>query len=487
MSHDDPARPPTGRIPRWVPEETPGTPERRVTAWQPDEAVPPAPIPPPPAGGWQPHGSGAATSGAQPGAARWQSYGTPPGAAAPSTPPPPAADWQTYGSSVPAEPSLSDWQPGATPGPNRRRLITRLSVVIAIALGGYFVATSVLPGYLKEAEAPFLDGVVAGRVPDPAPQVEALAAEMHLTDEGRDLLYVSEPELLGLEEFVGRCDRDDTGAAGATGTAVGCYHSADGIRAGGRIVIYTPADERLRGFVVSTAAHELLHAAWTDLTAAERTTATPLLESALRQVPADDDLRTQLEGSVAGNPDARATELFAYLGTQVYPEGGLDPTLEDLYARYITDRAALVAVHAAFTQQISDMTTAVTNAQQALAQRQYDQANGVAQLQADEANLAQYRGTIEQEEARLAGMSASQRSRALLAWTWRDGTPLPEAPAADLLRKARELLARDEADLAARRAQLDAAAAEVAAEEQRVAAQRAELEELLGQLNPGSS
>ncbi|GIG40662.1 hypothetical protein [Cellulomonas phragmiteti] len=384
----------------------------------------------------------------------------------------PSTPWHGYASVEP-------------PAPRRRSLTTRLAVVVAVALMAWWGATTVLPGLLREADAPFLDGIVAGRVPEPTPEVVALADEMFLTDRGRDLLYMAQPELLGAEEFAGRCGRGDSGTAGSGG-AVGCYHtSAGGLETGGRIVVYTPADPRLRGFVVETAAHELLHAAWTELTSDERAAAATTLAAVVAGIDPADDLHAQLAGSVADRPQNRPTEMFAYVGTQVWAPGGLDPALEELYGRYVADREALVGVHTAFQGQIDAMTAEVTSAQQALSQRQYDQALGVAQLEADTANLAQYRGTIEQEEARLAGLPAAERARSLLSWTWRDGTALPEAPAAELLADARALLARDEAELAARGAALQTGAAEVAAEEERVAAVRADLEALFAQLNPG--
>ncbi|ADG76132.1 hypothetical protein Cfla_3251 [Cellulomonas flavigena DSM 20109] len=364
----------------------------------------------------------------------------------------------------------------------------RLGVVVGAAALALWLALGVLPGLLRDADAPFLDGIVAGRVPDPTPEVEALADEMFLTDEGRDLLYVAQPELLGAEEFAGRCDRGDAGAAGETGGAVGCYHSsAGGLQANGRIVVYTPADARLRPFVVETAAHELLHAAWNELSDGEQDVATRALATVLSGVDPEDDIHEQIAGSVAGQAANRPTELFAYIGTQVWREGGVDPELEALYGRFISDREALVAVHTAFETAIDTMTTDLTTAQQALAQRQYDQGVARAQLEADTANLAQYRSTIEQEEARLASLSSSVRSRSLLAWTWRDGTPLPEQPAAELLAKARELLARDEAELAARGEAIAAGDAEVAAETARVEGLRADLQGLFDQLDPTRS
>jgi len=371
------------------------------------------------------------------------------------------------------------------PPPRRRSLVGRLAVVVALALGGWWVVTAVLPGFLREVDAPFLDGIVAGRVPEPTAEVAALATEMFLTDEGRDLLYRSEPELLGAAEFAGRCDRGDA-PVGQGGGAVGCYHTAaGGLQTGGRIVVYEPEDPRLRGFVVETAAHELLHAAWNELTADEQATAVAALEPVVAGIDPADDVHGQLAGSVGATPANRGTELFAYIGTQVWQPGGLDPALEGLYARFVADREALVGVHTAFEQQLDQLTAEYETTLAAFEGRQMEQVRATMELDADTNELAQYRATIEEEEARLASLPASQRARSLLSWTWRDGTVLPQAPADELLAEARALLARDEAELAARTEALRATGEEILAEQARITTVRVELEALLGQLVPG--
>ncbi|MFX7739810.1 hypothetical protein ABTJ99_20740, partial [Acinetobacter baumannii] len=62
------------------------------------------------------------------------------------------------------------------------------------------------------------------------------------------------------------------------------------------------------------------------------------------RIPADDPVRRQIDWSVGDHEESRDTELFAYLGSQAWPDGGFDPALEDNYGRYFTDRAALVDV-----------------------------------------------------------------------------------------------------------------------------------------------
>lgn len=75
--------------------------------------------------------------------------------------------------------------------------------------------------------------------------------------------------------------------------AVGCYLT--GVK---KIVVYEPADPRLRGFAVQTVALETLHAAWETLTTGEGDRLVPLLAAAVAPSPADSTLQRELDGSV---------------------------------------------------------------------------------------------------------------------------------------------------------------------------------------------
>jgi hypothetical protein len=100
--------------------------------------------------------------------------------------------------------------------------------------------------------------------------------------------------------------------------------------------------------MVTTAAHELLHAAYARLDPAERDEIDALVEAELLRVPAENGVHGQIAASVGDRSENRANELFAYLGSQVVLDGGFDPKLETYYARYFTDREALVDVFIAF-------------------------------------------------------------------------------------------------------------------------------------------
>lgn len=318
-------------------------------------------------------------------------------------------------------------------------------------------------------------------VPKPSAEVVALADEAHLSEEGRNLLYGARPELLDAAAFAGRCDDGHPLEPAAHEGAVGCYQPGDE-----RIVVYVPADARLRGFVVETVAHETLHAAWNRLTPAEQTEITPLLEAEVAALGPDAPVQQQIAGSVGTHQENRPTELFAYVGTQVWRDGGLPPALEAVYARFVADRAALVAVHTGFETQMETMRTDLEAAYAAAVDVEQTNATNRAQYAADVAALADYRRLYEEKVAEVAAMSEDRRSRLRLSWRWWDGTELPMAPAEQTLATAAGLLARDDVELPAREAAITAAEAAATAERARLDGLRADYDALQAQRDPNA-
>jgi hypothetical protein len=208
-----------------------------------------------------------------------------------------------------------------------------------------------------------------------------------------------------------------------------------------------------------------------------------LLEAEVAALPADHEMRLQIAGSVGDHPETRPTELFAYVGTQLWRDGGLDPRLEAVYARFVADRAALVAVHTGFQVQLATMQAEIQAAYDAVVDT--EEANGLsrAQYDVDAAAVADYRREYEAKVAEVAAMPAEQRARLRLSWRWWDGTDLPMAPADETLATAAALLARDDQELPAREAAVSAAEAAATAERARIDGLRADFETLQGELH----
>ncbi|MBO1751399.1 hypothetical protein J4G33_06240 [Actinotalea sp. BY-33] len=376
----------------------------------------------------------------------------------------------------------ADAQPRRTPGRLSTKAFGALGLAtVAVATAGAASSWSVErtgTGLgIMFAGAPWAETIEQPSVVvPPTAEVVALADEAHLAAEGRELLYRAQPQVLGAAEFAGRCEQHR--ARVITG-AVGCFNTGTG-----EILAYAPTDPRLRGFLVETVAHETLHAAWEELEEDAQQKLTGLLEAELAALPEDALIHEQVAGSVGSSAEHRPTEMFAYVGTQVWRDGGLAPQLERTYARFVADRAALVAVHTGWRTTLTETTEEIRAAQADLAERRQAAAQQRAELDTDLAAVDYYRQAHQEQTTDVAALPHEEQQRLELSWTWWDGTELPMAPAATTLASAADLLARDEAALTSRGADLDVEDAAIAAERDRIEALIDDLETLHEQMSP---
>ncbi len=399
--------------------------------------------------------------------------------------PPEASPWR---SAPPPDAWYDDPVPPPVRQAPRRRRGARWGRVLTYALVGAIAATTwwAVGGSRELPDMPAMPWVQptpAPTIPPPSAAAVALADAAFFTPEGRELFYSTRPRVLGAAEFAGQCadapGDEVEGRALAADGRVGCFQPRDG-----SIVIYQPADERLWPYAVETAAHETLHAQWARLGADDRAELTRLLEAEAALLPADAPIREQIEGSVGAHEENRPTELFAYLGTQVWRPGGLDPVLEAAFAEVFTDREALVGVHAAWTAMLETTSAEIDEAVKALQQREYDNSLARSQLGADMATVDAYSTAYAEKVDEVAAMPADERSRLRLSWVWWDGTRLPMRDADVTLAKAAALLERDAAALAVRDDALSAQEAAAATERARVEALIADANALQSQLGP---
>lgn len=237
----------------------------------------------------------------------------------------------------PAPPPPPPPQPPATgPTPSGRRASRILFLVSAalafLFLGSFYLDDLPLPVRTWVAESvPAARGLV-GIPPDPEVEVAELADRMDLTAEGRILFYDAEPRIVDSADIARICT-DGQELPGDLYHA-GCYLGT------GRIFLLR---EPRAGMLVTTAAHELLHAGYRRMNDVERAQADALVTAEMARVPASDPVHAQIEASVGDNAAARPDERFAYLGSQVALEGGFSAELEAIYGRWFADRPALVA------------------------------------------------------------------------------------------------------------------------------------------------
>ncbi|CAN5320635.1 hypothetical protein BH11ACT4_BH11ACT4_22890 [soil metagenome] len=176
----------------------------------------------------------------------------------------------------------------------------------------------------------------------PSTQLSEYASRAAMSDEGRFLFYASTPRIAAGTAFDDACATHQEGVG-----ILGCYLPGDRT-----IHLFDVTDPRLDGLEEVVAAHEMLHAAWDRMTAADHDTLGPLLEAEVAKRQDDTALADTLAFYAASEPGERLNELHSIIGTEY---SGLSPALEAHFAQYFTDRGAVTALHetsnAVFVQQ----------------------------------------------------------------------------------------------------------------------------------------
>ena len=157
---------------------------------------------------------------------------------------------------------------------------------------------------------------------EPSAEVVQLESQIQLTDTGRNIFRATHPTLEDNEAFNRDCSSHNHDVS-----ILGCY-------TGGQIYIYNVTDSELAGVKESTAAHELLHAAWDRLSTSEQQKLTPLLNQVY------DEHRDALADDLKNySQSEQLDELHSRIGTQI---ADLPAELEDHYAHYFQDQDAVV-------------------------------------------------------------------------------------------------------------------------------------------------
>lgn len=209
----------------------------------------------------------------------------------------------------------------------------------------------------------------------PSSEVASLASRTHLSKEGKFIFYAAQPAVEDATAF----NKDCTSVEQST-AVLGCY-------AREQIYIYNVTDTRLDGIKETTAAHEMLHAAYERLSPTQRQHVNSLLEVEYAKLKDDKDFSQRMAIYARTEPGERDNELHSIIGTEVHT---ISPDLEAYYSQYFTDRQALVNLHDAYSSLFTQLSAkkdalaqqlTALKAQIATETRQYNDA--VAGLNAD--------------------------------------------------------------------------------------------------------
>jgi hypothetical protein len=165
----------------------------------------------------------------------------------------------------------------------------------------------------------------------PSADVSGIEGRIALTQMARAKLYRAEPQIDEKTEFNRDCDTR------LHELELGCYYH-------GRIYVLKIDNASLATEMDVVMAHELLHAAWSNMSVAERDQLGAELKRVYTNV-ADDDLKQRMAAYAKSEPGEEANELHSILGTEI---AQLSPVLEEHYAKYFTNRQQIVSAHAAY-------------------------------------------------------------------------------------------------------------------------------------------
>lgn len=211
----------------------------------------------------------------------------------------------------------------------------------------------------------------------PPAAVSKLADETTMTSTGRKIFYVSQPAIQDKQQFYQSCSENE-----AT-VVLGCYKPT------GEIYLLLVTDERLNGVEQVTAAHEMLHGAYSRLSSRKRQEVDAMLNQAYasntNQAIIDKVNSYKKSGADISN------ELHSILATEV---ANLPKQLEDYYKQYFASRSAVVAFSDKYESEFTARKDKVTQLDGQLASIEQ-------QVTANNKTLDEMQASINTESARL--------------------------------------------------------------------------------------
>jgi hypothetical protein len=217
----------------------------------------------------------------------------------------------------------------------------------------------------------------------PSNQIKLLADNTTMQGRGRDMFYVSDPQIQASADFNESCAKN-----GEATIVLGCYKSQ-------QIYLFNVTDPKFNGVLEVTAAHEMLHAAYERLSSSDKEKLNAQLKPVIEGMK-DQHILELIDLYNKAEPGELYNEMHSILGTEY---ANLTPELEDHYKQYFADRSKAVA-YAAQYQAIfieSQKKIADYDAQLASLKSQIDQNN--QQLQQQQTSLQSQGAQLDQLKA----------------------------------------------------------------------------------------
>jgi cell division protein FtsB len=169
----------------------------------------------------------------------------------------------------------------------------------------------------------------------PSVRIETIANAASLNDYGKKLFYVNDPIVLDDKAvFAESCQTSNEIIV------LGCHITNQ------QIFLFDVKDDRLQGIVEVTAAHEMLHAAFSRLTLDEQDDLTTKLQAYYDELKQTNErLRQTIESYATRDTSIVGNELHSILGSEIRD---LPRDLEEYYSQYFVNRSSVVTLAEAY-------------------------------------------------------------------------------------------------------------------------------------------
>jgi hypothetical protein len=260
---------------------------------------------------------------------------------------PPPEGQPRYGEFAPSHPAvpMATWDaPPPPPAPPKRRRL--LPVLLGVGISFAVIIAGATTAYVQRDNV--RDLITVWNY-EPTAIITGYIERSKMSDRGEFLFKASEPIVASPTEFNETCGSLEEGTG-----VLGCY-----IPASRQIFLFDVTDDRLDGVEEVVASHEMLHAVWDRMSESDRARIGELLEKAAAGLADDEAFTERMAVYARAEPGERLNELHSILGTEI---GDLGPDLDEHYAEYFVDRAAVVELHVtsnAVLKDIEQRTTAL--------------------------------------------------------------------------------------------------------------------------------
>jgi len=174
----------------------------------------------------------------------------------------------------------------------------------------------------------------------PSAEMKTIKDQLQLTGKGKFLFDASQPKIQPASDFNKSCGR----RIETNNPILGCYYLQ-------RIYVFDVPAKELEGIEQTTAAHELLHAAYERLSDDDRTEINAEIRKVMRTIETP-ELQERMRYYQRTEPGQEFNELFAILGSE-FPSVGA--ALERKYAEYFTSREKVVAFYDKYNTVFTDV------------------------------------------------------------------------------------------------------------------------------------